>query len=103
MTDNPQDVKKICPKFFPNVSIFGIDSRSICLYNRFIFGVPVMQSTQTGVGAILGAAMIEPAVCQGCGSCVAECPAQAIELKHFTDAQLQAKVHALLSGPVRGL
>jgi heterodisulfide reductase subunit A-like polyferredoxin len=65
------------------------------------FGVPIMQSTQSGVGAILGAAMIEPAVCQGCGSCVAECPAQAIELKHFTDAQLQAKVHALLSGPVR--
>jgi heterodisulfide reductase subunit A-like polyferredoxin len=62
------------------------------------FGVPVMQATQTGVGAILGAAIIEPAVCQGCGSCVAECPAQAIELKHFTDAQLQAKVSALLQG-----
>jgi heterodisulfide reductase subunit A-like polyferredoxin len=29
---------------------------------------------------------------------VAECPAQAIELKHFTDAQLQAKVSALLQG-----
>ena len=49
-----------------------------------------------GVGDILGAAFIEPAVCQGCGSCVAECPARAIQLMHYTDSQLMAKVEALL-------
>jgi len=50
----------------------------------------------TGVGGILGAAYIEAAVCQGCGSCAAECPARAIQLKHYTDEQMMAKVDALL-------
>jgi heterodisulfide reductase subunit A-like polyferredoxin len=44
----------------------------------------------------MGAAHIEAAVCQGCGVCVAECPARAIELKHYTDRQLTAKVAALV-------
>ena len=46
---------------------------------------------------MLGAAYIEPAVCQGCGICVAECPAQAIDLMNYTGDQLQAKVIALLN------
>jgi heterodisulfide reductase subunit A-like polyferredoxin len=50
-----------------------------------------------GAGGILGAAYIETAVCQGCGICVAECPAQAIDLMHYTDAQLKAKVSTLLN------
>jgi ferredoxin len=49
------------------------------------------------VGGILGVAHIEAAVCQGCGICAAECPAQAIQLAHYTDAQLAAEVRALLS------
>ena len=44
---------------------------------------------------IMGAASIEAAVCQGCGICVAECPAQAIQLMHYTDTQMTAKVDAL--------
>ncbi len=60
------------------------------------FGVPVMKPDLTGVGDIMGAAYIEAAVCQGCGSCVAECPARAIQLMHFTDAQMKAKVRALV-------
>jgi heterodisulfide reductase subunit A-like polyferredoxin len=60
------------------------------------FGVPKIQLNLTGIGGIVGAAFIEPAVCQGCGSCVAECPARAIQLMHYTDAQLEAKVEALL-------
>ena len=47
------------------------------------------------MGGIIGAAFIEPAVCHGCGSCVAECPAKAIQLMHYTDAQMLAKVDAL--------
>jgi heterodisulfide reductase subunit A len=44
---------------------------------------------------LLGAAYIEAAVCQGCGSCAAECPAQAIQLTSFTSSQMSAKVSAL--------
>ena len=34
----------------------------------------------------------------GCGTCVAECPARAIELMHFRDSQLWAKAKALVIG-----
>ena len=47
----------------------------------------------------MGAAHIDAAICQGCGSCVAECPAQAIQLMHYTDQQIDAKVDALLNPP----
>jgi heterodisulfide reductase subunit A-like polyferredoxin len=43
-----------------------------------------------------GEAEIDLANCKGCGSCVAECPARAIELMHFRDRQLWAKSQALL-------
>jgi heterodisulfide reductase subunit A len=59
------------------------------------YGVPQVQSNFTGVGNILGAAYIEPAVCHGCGTCVSECPARAIQLMHYTDAQILTKVDAL--------
>ncbi|MBU6472326.1 MAG: 4Fe-4S binding protein [Alphaproteobacteria bacterium] len=48
-----------------------------------------------GVGGIIGAAYIEPALCQGCGLCAAQCPANAIQLRHYTDLQVRAKVDAL--------
>jgi ferredoxin len=44
----------------------------------------------------MGAAYIEAAVCQGCGICAAECPARAIQLMHYTDEQVNAKLDALL-------
>ena len=47
----------------------------------------------------MGAAYVETAVCQGCGICVSECPARAIQLMHYTDAQLVAKVDALVNPP----
>ncbi len=59
------------------------------------FDVPRIEPTLTGIGSIQGAATIEAAVCQGCGSCAAECPAGAIQLMHYTDAQMRAKVTAL--------
>ena len=64
------------------------------------FGVPKMRLDLTGVGGITGAAYIEAAICQGCGSCAAECPARAIQLMHYTDVQMTAKVSALLQLPV---
>lgn len=43
-------------------------------------------------------AKIEAAACQGCGICVSECPVKAIELHHYTDAQVFAKEEALIAG-----
>ena len=51
------------------------------------YQVPVMD--EEGISAI------DPQGCQGCGVCVSECPAKAISLKHYTDAQIGAKVAAL--------
>jgi len=59
------------------------------------FSVPAIQVDLMGIGGILGAAYVEPAVCQGCGICAAECPAGAIQLMHYTDEQMRAKVEAL--------
>ena len=43
-----------------------------------------------------GEAEIEVARCQGCGACAAECPAKAIELQHYEDAQILAKCESTL-------
>ena len=42
-------------------------------------------------GGIAGAAYIEAAICQGCGICASECPAEAIDLLHYRDGQVVAK------------
>ena len=62
----------------------------ICPYR-----VPRIQADLVGVGGILGAAYIEPAQCHGCGVCVGECPAKAIQLLHYRDVQIEAKIEAL--------
>ena len=51
------------------------------------FGIPVIHED--------GYSVIDPAKCRGCGTCVAECPQKAIELQHYRDRQLMAKVTAL--------
>jgi len=43
-------------------------------------------------------AEIHAATCMGCGSCTAECPAKAITLRHFVDAQILGAVAGLLGG-----
>ena len=45
-----------------------------------------------------GKAEIEPAKCQGCGICASACPAKAIQLLHYTDAQVIAAASALARG-----
>jgi heterodisulfide reductase subunit A len=42
-----------------------------------------------------GYSVIDPAKCHGCGTCAAECPQRAIQLQHYRDAQIVAKVTAL--------
>jgi heterodisulfide reductase subunit A-like polyferredoxin len=59
------------------------------------YGIPKIRPDLLGVGGIAGAAYIEPAVCQGCGACAAECPAKAINVLHYRDTQVMAEVDAL--------
>jgi heterodisulfide reductase subunit A len=42
-------------------------------------------------------ARVTEAACAGCGTCAAECPAQAIRMNHFTDAQIEAQIDAILA------
>ena len=53
-----------------------------CPYN-----VPVIDQEEISV--------IDPHGCQGCGICVAECPAKAITFKHYTDRQLLSQTESL--------
>ncbi|MEE8443079.1 MAG: FAD-dependent oxidoreductase, partial [Dehalococcoidia bacterium] len=55
----------------------------ICPYN-----VPIINEE--------GVASIGAASCQGCGLCVAECPAKAIQLLHYRDEQVLAKIDGLV-------
>lgn len=41
-------------------------------------------------------AKVTPAACAGCGTCSAECPQEAIAMNHFTDAQIEAQIDAIL-------
>jgi heterodisulfide reductase subunit A2 len=65
----------------------------ICPYH-----VPKIKADLPGAGGIIGAAYIEPTTCQGCGICASECPAKAINVMHYRDAQVMAKVDALFEG-----
>ena len=62
------------------------------------FSVPRVVDDIKGVGGIVGAAYIEPTVCQGCGNCASECPAKVIQLDWYEDNQVMSKVEALLEG-----
>jgi heterodisulfide reductase subunit A-like polyferredoxin len=55
------------------------------------FSIPKVRDEFIGVGGIVGAAHIEPALCQGCGTFTAECPAKAIQLVAYLDAQLMGE------------
>lgn len=59
------------------------------------YDVPRIVNDARGAGGIQGAALIESAVCHGCGICATECPAQAIQLLHMKDPQVIAKIDAL--------
>ncbi len=61
------------------------------------FEIPKIDAKAVGVGAIIGAAYIEPSLCTGCGTCTSECPADAIQLRHYRDDQL-----VLAEAPILG-
>jgi heterodisulfide reductase subunit A-like polyferredoxin len=62
----------------------------ICPYD-----VPQIRVDFNGVGGIVGAAYIESAQCHGCGICVSECPARAIQLVRYRDTQVEAQIAAI--------
>jgi heterodisulfide reductase subunit A len=41
-------------------------------------------------------AEVQAAVCMGCGSCTASCPAKAISLHHYLDTQILGAINSLL-------
>jgi heterodisulfide reductase subunit A-like polyferredoxin len=45
-------------------------------------------------------AEVQAAVCMGCGSCTAACPAKAISLHHYVDAQVLGAINRLLESDV---
>ena len=48
-------------------------------------------------------ALVNQAACAGCGTCAAECPENAIHMHHFSDAQINAQVDAVLEGDPAGV
>ena len=54
------------------------------------FGVPRINED--------GVSEIDEALCQGCGICASECPAQTIHLNWYEDDQVMSKINALLEG-----
>jgi len=41
-------------------------------------------------------ARVNEAVCKGCGGCAPLCPDNAIDLKGYTDAQMESMIDAML-------
>jgi heterodisulfide reductase subunit A len=50
----------------------------------------------SAISRVEGKARVNPALCQGCGTCVATCPAHAITALHFTDEEIVAQIDGLL-------
>jgi heterodisulfide reductase subunit A len=61
----------------------------MCPFNAISF----LEDSTRGGG---GVTEINPALCQGCGTCVSACPAGAIRGTHFTDEQIMAQIEGVL-------
>jgi heterodisulfide reductase subunit A-like polyferredoxin len=72
------------------VSVIEEDKCASCLtcLRECVFDAPFVNEK--------GKAEIDPAKCQGCGNCAAACPAKAIQLLTFTDAQETALFNNIL-------
>jgi heterodisulfide reductase subunit A len=86
---------RTCPFGIPQVlqpAEWAEINQSNTLVGEDISSIPTRHDVaRTGVGGLGGAAFIDPTQCQGCGTCTAECPANAIQLLHYTDEQMMLK------------
>lgn len=78
----------------PIVAVVDLDK---CRNTQVKCGICAMKCPYGAIRAEPGKpAVVTPAMCHGCGTCVAECPTDAITQRHFTDAQILAQIDATL-------
>lgn len=65
---------------------------SVCAYHAIEEGDPKTKKPP----------MFIEAACAGCGTCAAECPRDAITMRHFTDQQITAQIDGILTGDPTG-
>ncbi len=73
------------------VSVIDPDKCAVCLTCVRTCPYDVPRINEDGV------AEIEKAICHGCGICASECPAKAIQLMHYKDKQVIAKIESLFT------
>jgi heterodisulfide reductase subunit A len=61
---------------------------ALCPYSALVY------DTEQGVMTV------NQVLCKGCGVCPSACPSGAITMRHFTSAQIEAQLDALLEKPV---
>ena len=83
-------IEPIVASVMKDLCIRGRDTKIEC-------GICVTRCAFQAISAEKGqTAIINPAKCQGCGTCVAECPHNAITQMHFTDEQILSQIRELL-------
>ena len=63
---------------------------------------PCIESCPLGAISVNEVAKINEALCKGCGSCIASCPKDALDLHVYTNAQLLAEVEAVMKDKKKG-
>jgi heterodisulfide reductase subunit A-like polyferredoxin len=79
------------PQVFQPYDQTEIDLQAEVVAGRYSMVPARHRVVRTGVGGLGGAAYIDPAQCQGCGTCTGECPANAIQLINYTDQQMMLR------------
>lgn len=59
-------------------------------------GSPCIEGCPVGAISVNEVAKVNEAVCKGCGSCIASCPADALDLHVYTNAQLLSEVESVM-------
>jgi len=83
-------IEPIVSVISPDLCIRGRDPKSACQIcaTRCSFQAITLEPGH--------AAVVNPAKCHGCGTCVADCPHNAITQMHFTDEQIMSQIRELL-------